>query len=122
MSGKHSRKVFQDPFHSNDFRLKVLKVLIGASLSEPHINRNEQRERDIYIIWYVGLFLSYPPPNVGHSGFRIIICCSNSATCKFTLGSLHIRGDQKLKRDLVQYQSESAQQREQRLRKQRAEY
>ena len=28
VSGKHSRKVFQDPFLPNDFRLKVSKVLM----------------------------------------------------------------------------------------------
>ena len=28
VSGKHNRKVFQDPFRPNDFRLKVLKVLM----------------------------------------------------------------------------------------------
>ena len=68
----------------------VVWVLFGASLNEPHINRNELREWDIiYIlcIWYIGPSLVIPCP------MSVIpyIWCSNTATCKFILMSLEYR-------------------------------
>ena len=54
--------------------------IIGASLSEPHINGYELCECDIYI-WYVDWSLVTPRPT---SIIPYIICCSNSTTCKFT--------------------------------------
>ena len=48
------------------------RYLIVASLSEPHINRNELRKLDIYTcIWYVGLFLSYSVRPAQCWSFRI---------------------------------------------------
>ena len=70
-----------------NMQLVLLGIIIGTSLSEPHINGYELCK---WYIWYVGLFLSYALPNVGHSGFRIICCC-NFATCKFTLVSVNER-------------------------------
>ena len=48
-----------------------MKTLVGASLSEPHINGSALRE--IYI--YVYMFVWYDQ----------YICCSNLGKCKFSL-------------------------------------
>ena len=55
--------------------------IIGASLSEPHINGYELREWDIYkIVYMVRRSLVTPHPTT----IILYICCSNSTTCKFT--------------------------------------
>ena len=38
VSGKHNRKVFQDPFRPNDFRLKVLILMFTISDSCLHVS------------------------------------------------------------------------------------
>ena len=67
---------FCTPMHSTEcysYSLFMQK-LIGASLSEPHINGTSMRELYIYILWYVGhvgIIASY-----GHK--REIVYCAFS--------------------------------------------
>ena len=72
-------------------------VIIGASLSEPHINGTAVRE--LYIYYYYGTSVTRnicPAWLYGHKreifycafsclGYAPYICCSNLVNCKFTL-------------------------------------
>ena len=66
------------------------------------------------ILWYVGLFLSYAPPNVGHSGLYAVLI---QQLANLHLCLLHLRIEEAIESEteLVKHQSESTQQLEERL-------